>query len=143
MFVGYLLAFGSARASLGLEPANKYLSRTLDAYDAEAHANKHLPASAKIVLFDEVRGFYLDREYMWGNPGHHEMTPWSSFKTGADMVGYFRRMGFTHALINWRLAKYSGNDLLHGTLIPESIHRGLMQKIYSSNDVSIYELANE
>lgn len=141
LLTGYALAVGSARAALGLEPASEYLSRTLDAYDAEAYVNEYLPPDAKVVLFDEVRGFYLDREYMWGNPGHHEMTPWSRIKTGAGMVGYFKSQGFTHALINWNLAKYSGDDLLHGTLLTEAIGKGYIREVYGANGVSVYELS--
>lgn len=143
LLTGCLLAAGSAPAALGLEPASAYLSRTLDAYDTESYANESLPSDAKIVFFDEVRGFYLNREYMWGNPGHHEMTPWATFKTGGDMVSYFRSRGFTYALVNWNLAKYSGNDLLHGKLLVESIGRGRMIEVYASHGVTLYELVGK
>ena len=143
LFTGYLLCLDCARAALGLEPPAEYLSRTLDTYDAQAYANDSLPADAKIVFFDEVRGFYLDREYMWGNPGHHEMTLWSSFHNGSDMARYFRSKGFTYALVNWRLARYSGKDVLHVRYLPECIGKSLMREVYSSRGVTLYELVAE
>lgn len=139
LVTGYAIARPCVRVALGIEPADQYLSRTLDSYDAQEYANQFLPTDAKIVMFDEVRGFYLDREYMWGNPGHSEMIPWSSFKTGGDMAAWFEKNGFTHALVNWRLAKYSGNDLLHGKLIPDAISRGVMREVYGSGLVGVYE----
>lgn len=126
------------RAAFGLEPRDDYISRTLDVYDAESYINDQLPAKAKIVLFDEVRGFYLDRDYIWGNPGHHELIPWSTFKTGTDMVTWFKKEGFTHALVNWKFA--GKNDDLHGKLIPDAVAHGIMQEVHSSHGVSVYEL---
>ncbi len=135
---GFGLAIGGARAAMGLEPREAYLSRTLDVYDAESFINECTPADARVVVFDEVRGFYLDREYMWGNPGHHEMIPWSSFKTGAGMAKYFRGVGCTHALVNWKYAKPAADDLLH-KLIAGCHAEKLIDEVYASNGVSVYE----
>jgi len=130
------VALVGARAAVGLEPRDEYLSRTLDVYDTESFINDCTSPEARVVLFDEVRGFYLDREYIWGNPGHHEMIPWSSFRTGPDMVRYFEKSGFTHALVNWQ---YAGKDFVHETLIGESLADGRMREVYASNGVSVYE----
>lgn len=138
MATGFALAIGGARAAMGLEPRDEYLSRTLDVYDAESFINEYTPANARVVLFDEVRGFYLDRDYMWGNPGHHEIIPWSSFKTGADMAKYFRGAGYTHALVNWKFAKLADDDLLH-KLIAGCHAEKLIDEVYASNGVSVYE----
>ena len=140
LVVGILMATTSAGPVLGLESREAYLSRTLDVYDAQSRINRLLPENARIVMFDEVRGFYLDREYIWGNPGHHEMIPWASFKDGADMVRYFGNQGFTHALVNW---KFAGDDFLHRTLVGGGIGCGLMREIYSSHGVSVYEFGEE
>ncbi len=137
------LAVRPARVVFGAETPESYLSESLDVYDAEAFVNESLPVTAKIVLFDEVRGFYLDREYMWGNPGHHEMTPWASFKTGVDMVRFFRSRGYTHALVNWHLARYSGNDLLHAKMLPDAFDSGAMRSVYAVNGSEVYELVGK
>ena len=137
LLTGLLLSMVGARAALGLEPRSDYLSRTLDIYDAEMFINDRTPARARILIFDDARGFYLDRDYMWANPGHHEMTPWSRFKSGEDMVRYFMRAGFTYALINW---KFADGGALHQTLIADAIGHGLMREVYGSHLVSVYEL---
>jgi hypothetical protein len=135
---GGILVAQNAGVIFGSESQSDYLSKSLDVYDAEAYVNDYLPERARIVLFDEVRGFYLDRDYIWGNPGHHEMIPWSSFKTGADMTTYFMNQGYTHVLINWRFAV---SDDLHDKLIGRAIALGLMRQVYSSQNVNVYELS--
>jgi len=75
LFTGLMLAHVGAKAVFGQESRADYLSRTLDVYDAESFINDTTPENARILIFDDARGFYLDREYMWANPGHHEMTP--------------------------------------------------------------------
>jgi len=138
VLTGSALILDSTRATLGLESAENFLSRNLDVYDAEAFVNTELPADARLVVFDEVRGFYLDREYMWGNPGHHELVPWRSFESGADMVEFFRSRGFTHALINWRFADL---EALHQRFIVGALSSGKMVELFAANRVSVYELA--
>lgn len=139
LVIGGMLAMACSRAAMGLESRDDYLTSPMmfESYPAISFINDTLPASAKVVLFDETRGFYLDREYMWGNPGHHEMIPWARLKTGGDMVRYFIGIGYTHALVNGNSG--NSNDLLHTRLIPEAIGRGLMSEVYSSNGVTVYE----
>lgn len=135
---GFILGQTVLGAVTGQMPPDEYLSKTLDVYDAEKYINDNLPQNAKIVLFDEVRGFYLDREYIWGNPNHHELIPWNQLTTGENMVDWFREHDFTHVLINWKFA--GREDTLHGKLIPEAVSRGMMHDVYASKGVSIYAL---
>jgi hypothetical protein len=133
---GGAVAVFQARAAFGLEPRDEYLSRTLDVYDAQDYINTDAPPGAKVVLFDEVRGFYLDREYIWGNPGHHELIPWRGFKDGCDMVDFFLKRGFGCALVNWNFAD---TKAVYHRLIGDAIAHGWMREVYASNGVSVYE----
>lgn len=138
VYAGSLLAMLSFQPAFGLQSQEEYLTNSLDVYDAESYMNKNLPADAKIVLFDEVRGFYLDREYIWGNPGHHEMIPWKSFKTGNDMVRWFRAHGYTHMLVN-RMFGAGAQDDIHGKLFPDAIGSGIMKEVYGTKTCTVYE----
>lgn len=140
LLLGFMLAVGGARAAFGIEPQDEYLSRTLDLYEAEAYVNS-LTGEQKTILFDEVRGFYLNGDYIWGNPGHHELIPWAEFKVGKDMVDFLRKMGFTHAIVNWEFA--NSNDFVHSELIGGALAHGLIMEVYSSNGVSVYEIDGE
>lgn len=135
IFNEYRISADSLKAAIGLEPAEVFLSRTLDVYDAENWINTNLPEDAGIVLFDEVRGFYLSRKYIWGNPGHHEMIPWNSFANGSDMVNFLENMGYQYALVN---VKFGTPDALHVRLISDAVKKGNMMELYTSNGVTVF-----
>ena len=62
--------------------------------------NENLPRNAKIITYGEPRGFYLDREYLWGDPGHHTLIPYQSLRSPEDLIEHWTRLGVTHVLIN-------------------------------------------
>lgn len=136
VFNVYRMSINSLNAAVGTEPADAFLSRTLDVYDAEQWINMNLPDDAGIVLFDEVRGFYLNRKYIWGNPGHHEMIPWNSFTNGTDMVKFLEDMGYQYALVN---VKFSTPDALHFRLIKDAVKKGNMLELYTSKGVTVFQ----
>lgn len=134
--MGFIFSIGASEAAFGSISSEEYLSKTLDVYSMESYINKTLPEDARIVIFDEVRGFYLNREYIWGNPGHHEMIPWSSFRSGKDMVDFFIRNNYTYAMINWNVA---GVDSQHVKLLLDAQSKGLAQEIHSERGIVLYE----
>jgi len=146
LFVGGVLGQTYAGVAVGLESPKDYLTRTLGGlYEAESYVNENLSANARIVLFDEARGFYLDRDYMWGNPNHHDITPWTTFHTGSDMVNWYRKNGYTHMLLDNRtwmdLRKRNEKDVIHDMLFSDAISHGLMREVYHSDTgtYSVYE----
>ncbi len=63
--------------------------------------NENTSRAAKVVLFDEVRGYYIDREVLWGEPNHaHELLPWKTYSDSAALATDLKRRGFTTILIN-------------------------------------------
>jgi hypothetical protein len=63
--------------------------------------NENTSRSAKVVLFDEVRGYYIDREVLWCEPNHaHELLPWKTYSDSAALATDLKRRGFTTILIN-------------------------------------------
>lgn len=92
----------SGPVTLGLESREDYLSRTLDIYPAIRAANSDLPKNARIVLFGDTRGFYLDRPYFWGDASHNATIPYGRIRSPGDLARRLVRMGTTHALVNFR-----------------------------------------
>ena len=137
LFLSYMLAMVGANVVAGAVPQEEYLSGMLDVYDAQMLVNNSLPKDARVILFDEVRGFYLDRDYMWGNPNHHEMIPWKSFSGGKDMVRFLRKQGIDYALLNNNFANMS--DDFHQKYIVDAIGRGYMREIDTIHGVGVYE----
>lgn len=121
----------------GRIPAAEYLRSTFDLYPMCEYINAYLPQDARILLIHEVRGFYLERDYLWGNQGHHDAIPWTRFRNEAAMRRFLHEeLGVTHVLVNHRiLPRDAGvpkgawerplwDAIRAGTLVPEHEDRG-------------------
>ncbi len=97
----WLLAAPALPVVTGRESQRDYLARHLDVYPIYDYINAVLPENARILLIQETRGFYLEREYLWGNQGHHNLIPWLQFPDEREMRAFLRdKLGVTHVLIN-------------------------------------------
>ena len=86
--------------AIGQESRGDYLSGWVDTYRAQSWANENLPRGAKVALYGDTRGFYLDRAYVWADPNHNlEFT--RKFSSTNEMIGYLQSRGVTHVLINY------------------------------------------
>ncbi len=83
---------------------NQYLLRSVNCYGAEVWINQHTPRDAGVVLFEDTRGFYLDRPYLWGNSPHSAYIPYERFRSGRDMANWFLAHGIRYALVNLQFA---------------------------------------
>lgn len=78
--------------------------RFLDIYPAITWINANTPSSAGVILYDDVRGYYLDRSYLWGNPGHSSYIPYGKFNSGQDLTQWLLEHKIRYALINLSIA---------------------------------------
>lgn len=85
----------------GGESQDAYLSRTEPTYNVCKAVNAQLPVGCKILLLNEVRGFYLDRPYQWGDAAQNTLIPWDSLRTAGEMDRVLKGQGITHVLIDW------------------------------------------
>lgn len=92
------LVSGSWWAGLGIVGRSEYLSRNSECYRVSEWVNKLTPPRAKIALYSEPRGFYLDRDYLWADPGHSRLIDYDNVLSGDDLLGEFGRLGITHIL---------------------------------------------
>ena len=107
---------------------------------AENWINKNSQPGEKVALLDEVRGFYLDREYVWAQPDHAEgLIPWDKYRDADEWLADFKAKKYVWILI----ATPSGDDgrrwrtLFRSALFSEKIveassfHQGLQDwKVY-------------
>ncbi len=77
-----------------------YLTRRLDLYESVNWINRNTYAGEGIVLYDEARGFYLDRPYLWGNREHSAFIPYDRMHDGLDLSRWLRTNGYKYVLIN-------------------------------------------
>lgn len=79
---------------------NAYLHKHLNFAEAADDINR-LPTHAKIALYDEVFGYYLNRSYFWANPPHCTVIPYDSMRSASDYVYDMRNRNFTNIYIQF------------------------------------------
>jgi len=56
------------------------------------------------VFFADTRGFYCERDYLWGDAIHNTLIPYGRFGNAREMALFLRDRGITHALVNYAFA---------------------------------------
>jgi len=86
-----------------LSPRQNYLSKTLDNYDTCGFINRNTAKDSKILLFREFRSYYLEREYMIGDPLMQDEIRYDEMKNTDELAAAFRKYGITHILVNFNM----------------------------------------
>jgi 4-amino-4-deoxy-L-arabinose transferase-like glycosyltransferase len=91
-----------APAAFGQVTEAEYLGSTA-LYSAAKAINDRTPADAKVALYAEPRGYYLDRDYLWAEEGHSALIRYERVESAEDLVREWRRLDVTHVMINLAL----------------------------------------
>jgi len=83
----------------GRVSTEEYQTARIGFYPASQAINQNGDVE-QVVLFDEVFGYLLDVPYMWGNPGHSTVIPYSDFSTGREFAAGLKKLGFSHVYMN-------------------------------------------
>jgi hypothetical protein len=84
----------------------EYLSQTLPSLYPAVQFVDSLPRQSRIAMYQDTRGYYFTRDYLWANPGQHDLIPYDQLHNGGELVEYLRRhFGITHVLVNLSLSK--------------------------------------
>jgi hypothetical protein len=118
-----------------------YLTRVYEDYPAFQYANETLPQDALVLLAPyEVRGYYLDRPYLWANPIGQRFLQMEKIADIAAFSDELHRLGVTHMLVNTR---YLFTDIRHWQHV-EQLLEGVVaahgQLLYESAQSRLYEL---
>ena len=86
----------------GAEPRERYLARRLGPFaTAQLWINRETPADAKVLMVDEPRGFWLDRQYAWAEPNHAAgLFAWDEYADSAALRRDMVRRGYRWVLWN-------------------------------------------
>lgn len=139
-------------AVTGKVSPEEYQAQRIPFYGPAQEINK-LGKEAKVALYDEVFGYFLDVPYFWANPGHGTMIPYDAMQTGGDYTEAMRKMGFTHVLVNMiennraDMGGVSLGELMQATMsgqpFPEPYRQQLMDNWEVKFKVLISEAAEE
>lgn len=58
------------------------------------------PSFTKIALYEEVFGFYLEKPYIWANPGHGTAVPCLAAESGVDYADQMKALGYDTVYLN-------------------------------------------
>jgi hypothetical protein len=140
------LGIDSVTLLSGQVSEREYLRASLPGlYEAAEFVNR-LPVDTRVALYQETRGFYLDRDYFWANPLHHNLIPYDRLQNGDELVTDLRRFGITHILINYQFTRGVAGTRWY-ELLEDAILKGRLKEVFRSRDhpprappVVIYEL---
>jgi hypothetical protein len=122
---------------------NQYLEQHNQGYKVFEYANANLPPDALIWLaLYEVRGYYLDRDYLWANPISQRVIPLEQFQDADQLVGELSELGISYILLQTStIDTYS--DIEYGTHYSNLI-RSLVEQHgqleYSDTQEELYKL---
>lgn len=133
----------SAPFVMGIQTRDQYLERALDIYSAQKWMNSNLPVGAKVALFGDTRGFYLERSYVWADYGHNAEFS-REHNSANDWVHYLIHRGVTHAMVNYAFLPPPDKARGSAALLYEAVDAGLLRRVYPGGDaparVVVYEI---
>lgn len=125
------------------KPDASYLRLAFPPYPAFEWINARLSSNDRVLLFDEVRGYYLDVPYLWGDPHNELAVGFYQIQTAEELWARMMTLRITHVLTRDR------NSVVIGPATPYGARAfGLMEKMlerhgiveFQSADTKVYSL---
>jgi hypothetical protein len=99
--------------------------------------NTNTDPKAKVALFDEVRGFYLDRDYVWAQPDHAAgLLPWDTYRDADDWLADFKRRGYTVLVEN--TTQWTEDGTRWRSLFAEAVSTGKVAFAFEDHGIRVY-----
>lgn len=136
--------FPALQVALGGMDAESYAAASTPAYGAMQWINANTPPEAKVALYGEPRGYWLDRDYLWGETGHHTMIPDEVRRDADTYVDFLHdRLGVTHVLVFLPVvvvADRPGDD--EGALLGRAAAAGRLELVWRNprGTVAVFEV---
>jgi hypothetical protein len=140
LLTSMVLTAPAARAAVGLEPRRDFLARVSPVYGIAEWVNANTPETARImVLGDEPRMFYLDRDFLLGN--HASIFTAGELNNTDAFLGALRRMKVTHVLIHGAMMDdIAARRGAMETRIAELIARGALRPVGRRGTAGLWEV---
>lgn len=102
--------------------------REMETYPAIQYIHEHSAPDEGVILYEETRGFYLNRPYLWGNGEHSSYIPYTTeMADGAALAKWFRKNKMRYALVNMNFAPFAGES---GLASPRNAEAEALQRWY-------------
>jgi len=80
--------------------ASGYLKKHLDTFAAVDWINHRSVSGDKVLIYDDTKGYYLERPYMWANEEHSGYIPYAKFVDGAQLTDWMVKNHYRYAMFN-------------------------------------------
>jgi len=108
----------------------QYLASSLAPYPVISYINSHTPPDAKVISYGEVRLFYLERDYLWGDPVYHQMMIYDTMTGPEDLLAAYNRLGITYVLYQPKLLnRLSADREPIGPLLQAALEEGYLSEV--------------
>ena len=77
------------------------IDRRLGAFSGAVNRNLAYNRSAKVLLFPDPRGYYLDVPYQWGSPIFQSVISYDQLSSAAALRQVLSEQKITHVLVSW------------------------------------------
>ncbi len=134
-----MLDLSEIKSFIGRLDRDAYLSSQVDSYQLMHRINLDEKIKGKIMFFREVRGYYLKKEYMWGDPVNQGIIYYKSPEyTAAKM----KENAIKYVLVNNNAYKTAGVDGYTQTIydIMAEILKRKGTLLYCEKDSCLYEM---
>ena len=81
-------------------PRQAFLDDQVDPYPCYRRLRGLVGARGKVLLFREIRGYYLDVDYMWGDPLNQGLIRYAELGGPEALAAELAKLGVTHVLVN-------------------------------------------
>lgn len=135
----YKSDYDGLKLFLGIENRENYLLKNLDNYRLIKKINADENIKGKIVLIKEVRGYYLNKNYIWGDPVNQGLI---SYKNANATLFDLKNNNIKYIFLNNDQYNNASNDGYTENvykIINEIINKNT-KLVYCENNVCLYEL---
>lgn len=121
-----------------LSPRDAYLRKSLNIFPASWRANRELAPTDKLLLYREMRGYYLDIPFVWGDPINQGLVVYRELKDDAACYQRLRQLGITHLFVNEANYTYDSRT----TRLMKSVIDRYGEPMFTEGPVTLYRLHN-
>jgi hypothetical protein len=125
----------------GQRSRDDFLDAHIKAMPAFRYINAELPPDGAVLLLPyESRGYYLDRDYVWGHPISQRIIPFEQYDDPRLLAQDLRSMGITHILENpeWLFDKLRHWEHDRALMLALESECGEVEATW--NDITLYQL---
>ncbi|MBN1596469.1 hypothetical protein JW933_11140 [candidate division FCPU426 bacterium] len=124
----------------GATQPDRFLSSRLTHHMAVRFLNKAVADKERVLLFKENRGFYLDVDYLWGDPLNQAFIDYRRLDTPASLLNRLRELDVTWVLCRLDIQydkKYYSPRILQ---LMEGLLNAVGKECYRDQHVAVYRL---